>query len=95
MLYEAQACECKPDSGCGDDCINRMVLSECSPQLCPCGERCQNQRIQKHDWSPGLQRFMTESKGWGVRTLKPIKSQYKLILYIIIKVITFFSIMNF
>lgn len=73
-LYEAQACECKPESGCGDDCINRMVFSECSPQLCPCGEKCENQKIQKHEWSPGLQRFMTEDKGWGVRTQQAIKS---------------------
>ena len=73
-LYEAQACECKQESGCGDECINRMVFSECSPQFCPCGEKCKNQKIQKHDWSPGLQRFMTENKGWGVRTQKSIKS---------------------
>jgi len=73
-LYEAQACECKPESGCGDDCINRMVFSECSPQLCPCGDKCENQKIQKHEWSPGLQRFMTEDKGWGVRTQQAIKS---------------------
>ncbi|KAG7209902.1 hypothetical protein KM043_011498 [Ampulex compressa] len=73
-LYEAQACECKPESGCGDDCINRMVFSECSPQLCPCGEKCENQKIQKHEWAPGLQKFMTEDKGWGVRTQQSIKS---------------------
>ncbi|CAL1683066.1 unnamed protein product [Lasius platythorax] len=73
-LYEAQACECKPESGCGDDCINRMVFSECSPQLCPCGDKCENQKIQKHEWSPGLQRFMTEDKGWGVKTQQAIKS---------------------
>ncbi|XP_011689252.1 PREDICTED: histone-lysine N-methyltransferase ash1 [Wasmannia auropunctata] len=73
-LYEAQACECKPESGCGDDCINRMVFSECSPQLCPCSDKCENQKIQKHEWSPGLQRFMTEDKGWGVRTQQAIKS---------------------
>lgn len=73
-LYEAQACECKPESGCGDDCINRMVFSECSPQLCPCGDKCENQKIQKHEWSPGLQKFMTEDKGWGVKTQQAIKS---------------------
>ncbi|XP_034944543.1 histone-lysine N-methyltransferase ash1 [Chelonus insularis] len=72
-LYEAQACECKPESGCGDDCINRMVFSECSPQMCPCGEKCENQKIQKHEWIPNLQRFMTENKGWGVRTKGSIK----------------------
>ncbi|XP_014598389.1 PREDICTED: histone-lysine N-methyltransferase ash1 [Polistes canadensis] len=73
-LYESQSCECKPESGCGDDCINRMVFSECSPQFCPCGEKCQNQKIQKHEWAPGLQRFMTENKGWGVKTHQFIKS---------------------
>ena len=73
MLYEAQSCECKTESGCGDDCINRMVFSECTPQFCPCGDKCKNQKIQRHEWSPGLQRFMTESKGWGIRTKDSIK----------------------
>ncbi|KAJ8665327.1 hypothetical protein QAD02_006989 [Eretmocerus hayati] len=82
MLYEAQACECKPEAGCGDDCINRMVFSECSPQLCPCGDRCKNQKIQKHGWAPGLQRFMTDSKGWGVRTNQPIKTGEFILEYV-------------
>lgn len=81
-LYESQACECKPESGCGDDCINRMVLSECSPQLCPCGDKCANQKIQKHEWSPGLQKFMTEDKGWGVRTQQAIKSGVFILEYV-------------
>lgn len=81
-LYEAQACECKPESGCGDDCINRMVFSECSPQLCPCGEKCENQKIQKHEWAPGLQKFMTEDKGWGVRTQQSIKSGVFILEYV-------------
>lgn len=51
-----------------------MVFSECSPQLCPCSDKCENQKIQKHEWAPGLQRFMTEDKGWGVRTQQAIKS---------------------
>ncbi|XP_043260523.1 histone-lysine N-methyltransferase ash1 isoform X2 [Colletes gigas] len=81
-LYEAQACECKPESGCGDDCINRMVFSECSPQLCPCGEKCENQKIQKHEWAPGLQKFMTKNKGWGVRTQQSIKSGVFILEYV-------------
>jgi len=51
-----------------------MVFSECSPQLCPCGDKCENQKIQKHEWSPGLLRFMTKDKGWGVKTQQAIKS---------------------
>ncbi|XP_023718384.1 histone-lysine N-methyltransferase ash1 isoform X3 [Cryptotermes secundus] len=76
--YEAQACNCVLPStpghkGCGEDCINRMVYSECSPQLCPCKELCSNQRIQRHEWAPGLEKFMTKDKGWGVKTKYAIK----------------------
>lgn len=54
---EPQPCNCSPSSGCGDDCINRLVLAEC-----PASHKCQNQRIQKHEWAPGLEKFMTENK---------------------------------
>lgn len=81
-LYETQSCECKPDSGCGDDCINRMVFSECSSQMCPCGERCDNQKIQRHDWTAGLQRFMTDNKGWGVLTRDFIKTGAFILEYV-------------
>ncbi|XP_062556034.1 histone-lysine N-methyltransferase ash1-like isoform X2 [Armigeres subalbatus] len=61
-------CNCKPDSGCQDDCLNRMVYVECSPENCPCGERCKNTKIQRHEYAPSLERFMTEQKGWGIRS---------------------------
>lgn len=54
---EPQACNCTPVSGCGDDCINRLVLAEC-----PASHKCRNQKIQKHEWAPGLEKFMTEDK---------------------------------
>nr|CAD7255866.1 unnamed protein product [Timema shepardi] len=60
--YEAQTCNCSGDKGCGEDCINRMVYAECSTQLCSSKERCSNQRIQKHEWAPGLEKFMTKDK---------------------------------
>lgn len=77
--YEAQACNCTPKeeadgdgnkvkAGCADDCINRVVFSECSPQLCPCRDRCSNQRIQRHEWSPGLDKFMTKDKVSTIQT---------------------------
>lgn len=34
---ESVACHCSASTGCNEDCINRLVFSECSPQLCPCG----------------------------------------------------------
>ncbi|XP_061503996.1 histone-lysine N-methyltransferase ash1 isoform X1 [Anopheles gambiae] len=65
-------CNCKPDSGCQDDCLNRMVYTECVPEQCPCGDRCRNTCIQRHEYAPGLERFMTEEKGWGIRSRERI-----------------------
>lgn len=66
-MYETQACNCEIPKeegklGCGDDCINRVVFAECSPDLCPLKERCSNQRIQKHDGDKKLVKFMTTDK---------------------------------
>ncbi|XP_060525871.1 histone-lysine N-methyltransferase ash1 isoform X2 [Cylas formicarius] len=74
---EPQACNCKPSSNCGDDCINRLVYSEC-----PATHRCHNQKIQKHEWAPGIEKFMTEDKGWGVRTKEPIKQSEFILEYV-------------
>lgn len=66
LLYEAQACSCKIEDGanksCGEDCINRMIYTECSPEQCPCQDKCSNQRIQRHEWAPGLEKYMTKDK---------------------------------
>jgi histone-lysine N-methyltransferase ASH1L len=35
-------------------------------------ERCGNQRIQRRQYAPGLERFMTQKKGWGVRARQSI-----------------------
>lgn len=85
--YEVQSCNCsrpkvKSDKGCGADCLNRMMYVECSPALCPCGDQCGNQKIQKHDWSPGLERFMTRDRGWGIRTREPIKAGEFILEYV-------------
>lgn len=37
-------------------------------------DKCANQRIQRHEWASSLERFMTENKGWGVRTKHKIVS---------------------
>lgn len=74
---EPQTCNCTPQSNCGDDCINRLVLAEC-----PASHKCQNQKIQRHEWAPGLEKFMTEDKGWGVRTKLPIKSGEFILEYV-------------
>lgn len=75
-------CNCKSDVGCGDNCLNRMVYTECSPSNCPTREKCRNQKIQKHDIAPGVERFMTENKGWGVRTKLPIEKGTYILEYV-------------
>lgn len=87
--YEAQACTCrKPDgpdaeeTGCGADCLNRMMYAECSNALCPVGDKCNNQKIQRFDWATGLQRFKTKDRGWGVRAVEPIKANTFILEYI-------------
>lgn len=77
--YEAHACNCKPpanpaEKGCGEECLNRMIYTECSPDLCSCADQCSNQRIQKHQFAPGLQKFLTKDRGFGVKTTKAVKA---------------------
>lgn len=75
-------CSCKPDTNCGDNCLNRLVYTECSPETCPCRESCQNTKIQRHMIAPGVERFMTQQKGWGVQTKMPIKKGTYILEYV-------------
>jgi len=74
--YEPEKCVCKePAEGepaCGEGCINRSTFAECDRQLCVFGDRCGNQMIQRRQYAPGLERFMTAKKGWGVRARQSI-----------------------
>lgn len=72
-----------PESNCcGEDCLNRMVYTECSNQLCPVGDKCTNQQIQRHRWAQGLERFMTKDKGWGVRCRNTLKAGQFILEYV-------------
>ena len=50
----------------------RSTFTECEPEGCNYKERCGNQRIQRRQYAPGLERFMTLKKGWGVRARQSI-----------------------
>uniref|UniRef100_A0A8C5PI26 ASH1 like histone lysine methyltransferase n=1 Tax=Leptobrachium leishanense TaxID=445787 RepID=A0A8C5PI26_9ANUR len=86
--YEATTCSCKrpdnddDDRGCVEDCLNRMIFAECLPNTCPCGDQCDNQRIQRHEWVQCLERFRAEGKGWGIRTKEALKSSQFIIEYL-------------
>ena len=54
--------------------IYRMVYTECSPTVCPCGDKCSNQRIQKHESSVKFEKFLTQNRGYGVKTVDAISS---------------------
>ncbi|CAL1533797.1 unnamed protein product [Lymnaea stagnalis] len=73
-LSEIPRCECKPDQtdACTTDCLNRMMMYECHPAVCPAGEKCNNQRFQKRQY-PELEPFKSETRGWGLRCLEDIK----------------------
>lgn len=52
------------DLGCGDDCLNRMLLIECGAK-CLVNERCTNKRFQTHH-NADCTIFKTEKKGYGL-----------------------------
>ena len=54
------------------ECINRMLMYECHPQVCVAGERCQNQAYTKRQYSP-VEIFRTLARGWGLRAIFDIK----------------------
>ncbi|XP_017279649.1 histone-lysine N-methyltransferase, H3 lysine-36 specific [Kryptolebias marmoratus] len=75
-LSEIPRCNCKAsdEHPCGVDseCINRMLMYECHPQVCMAGERCQNQAFTKREYTP-VEIYRTLSCGWGLRAVSDIK----------------------
>ncbi|KAF5292834.1 hypothetical protein FQA39_LY13879 [Lamprigera yunnana] len=61
----------KGELGCGDDCLNRLLLIE-GGQLCPVSDKCTNKRIQKSNNSP-CDVFRTDKKGLGIRATANIQ----------------------
>lgn len=50
--------------GCGEDCLNRMLMIECGVR-CVVGDRCTNKRFQRHQTSD-CTIFKTDKKGFGL-----------------------------
>lgn len=75
-LSEIPRCNCKPsdENPCGleSECLNRMLQYECHPQVCPAGERCQNQCFTKRLY-PEAEIIKTDRRGWGLRAVQNIK----------------------
>ncbi|KAF7992681.1 hypothetical protein HCN44_005025 [Aphidius gifuensis] len=79
------ACECNPQwsNPCSSDtdCLNRILSIECSPDICPAGEKCNNQAFVRRVY-PAMEPFHTAGRGWGLRTLDNIKSGQFVIEYV-------------
>jgi len=73
-VSELPCCECDPyqDNPCDSDCLNKMMLFECHPQVCRAKEKCCNQRFQKRQY-PDCGPFKCEGRGWGLRCNENIK----------------------
>lgn len=87
---EAMVCECHyrhgvddPMSACGEDagCINRLTQVECRASDCNCGDYCQNQRFQKHEYV-NVEIVQTEKKGFGLRAAEEVPTDRLIYEYI-------------
>ena len=80
---DIQACYCKGDKPCDDDsdCVNRMLMFECHPGVCPVPDQCRNMRFQKRQY-PDIQCFRTLTAGWGLKNNEVIKKGGFVIEYV-------------
>ncbi|ODM98315.1 Histone-lysine N-methyltransferase ASH1L [Orchesella cincta] len=78
---DEQGCTCPEgaDKCSNDDCLNRVVYTECPSS---CGDSCRNRRIQKHETANGIKRRLTKDKGYGVFTDNEIKKGDFIIEYV-------------
>lgn len=86
---EIQRCTCSPeDGGCDDDCVNRLLYTECVSGYCSCSAKdesgadagCDNMVFQ-HSRYPKTVPWKTVDKGWGLRVLQDVKKGTKLCEY--------------
>ncbi|GIL75955.1 hypothetical protein Vretifemale_5643 [Volvox reticuliferus] len=87
---EINICACRPPPfaapgelqrmGCGPNCLNRLSSILCDAKLCPCGELCSNRSLHLLR-QPKTEVFLTENRGWGVRTMEPLSKGAFIIEY--------------
>ena len=85
---EGQPCDCDKgkdrENPCGEEsnCMNRLLMFECQPSVCPVKDTCNNMRFQKRQY-PSLECFRTvEGRGWGLRSSETIKKGQFVIEYV-------------
>lgn len=80
-IEDSHACNCKPSENCGKFCLNRITFTECLPKLCPCGDKCTNQRFQRREYAP-LKVVETSNRGHGCVSTKDLKEGDLIIEYV-------------
>ena len=74
--FESERCNCPKAvegmPGCESDCINRATYSECEKKMCVNGVQCTNMVIQKRQYAPGIEKFITTNKGWGMKATQSV-----------------------
>lgn len=69
---EVPLCNCQPGSGCGSDCINRMLQFICDPRTCPNGNSCTNVSLGRRTGIKTAVAYYGR-RGFGLKTLEAIK----------------------
>ena len=80
--HELPRCHCKDGQRCvPTECENAKLFVECSPERCPVGDQCQNQRFQKRQYA-GIVPKRCGAKGWGIFAQLPISAGQFVIEYV-------------
>lgn len=66
--------------GCGEDCLNRLLMIECGPK-CNIGARCTNKRFQNAEYAK-CKVFRTEKKGFGIAAARDIQPNEFIMEYV-------------
>lgn len=78
-------CQCSPkmEKPCTieSQCMNKMLMYECHPDMCPAGAKCHNQNFVQRKY-PNMKAFHTADRGWGLKTLDRIKEGHFVIEYV-------------
>ncbi|KAG0595625.1 hypothetical protein M758_UG182800 [Ceratodon purpureus] len=69
---DISVCECSPETECRLRCLNALLSYECTPNNCPCGALCQNQKFQKCE-NARVRKKKTNDRGWGLYADQDIK----------------------
>ena len=74
---EQSACECKKETGCDENCWNRIMNYECTEKNCPlpahiCGNRSfadlQQRKTHGSKYQIGVEVLKTDHRGYGLRS---------------------------